>query len=473
MQYRLGPMESFATLTLEILVVCFLLVAFSEVINGFHDTATAVATVIYTKSMPALPAVFLAGVGNFLGVLLGGSAIAFALVNLLPVGVVAGIDTTAEVALLLALLLATVIWNFGTWFLGLPVSTSHTLIGSIIGVGIAHTVLTGADFANDVNWGKAAEVIAALLLSPLLGGGLSMLLFTAARRFLPDSSAPPAAAGAVPPPSWMRALLIASCAGVSFVHGSNDGQKSIGLLMLVLIGMFPAIFAFSPTLGHDAVQRAALAAQRLPAALERVPHDDQGGRGLSEPTRAAARQAAVELSSVRTLAEVPAAKRLALRADILELKREAGRLAQTDALSTAQRAEIQADRQALGALVDHAATWVMFFSAVCLGLGTVIGWQRIVKTIGERIGSTPLNPTQGASAQLVAVGTIGLSDFAGVPVSTTHVLSSGVAGAMVAAGGSLQRDMVRNILVAWVTTLPATILLAMTLGFLFHHLFGG
>ncbi len=456
-------MEHFATLTLEVLVVCFVLVAFSEFINGFHDTATAVATVIYTKSLPALPAVFLAGAGNFLGVLLGGSAIAYALVNLLPVGVVAGIDTTAEVALLLALLLASVIWNFGTWWFGLPVSTSHTLIGSIIGVGIAHTVLTGADFSSDVNWGKAAEVLAALVISPFLGGGLAMGCFLLARRYLSEKPAPPGG-GNAPPTPWMRAVLIGSCAGVSFAHGSNDGQKSIGLLMLVLIGMFPAVFAFNQAHNEEMVKAAASAARQLPVLLKGPEIE------LSEKSRDAARRAALELSAVRTMAEVPDAKRLALRADILTLKREAGRLAQSEHLPPEVRAQVQKERKALGALVDHAATWVMFFSAVCLGLGTVIGWRRIVRTIGERIGRTPLSPTQGASAQLVAVATIGLSDVAGMPVSTTHVLSSGVAGAMIAGGGSLQRDMVRNIVIAWVTTLPATILLSMVLGFLLTRL---
>src|SRR5215216_2404877 len=135
-----------------------LLVAFGfEFINGFHDTANAVTTVIYTRSLPATPAVIYSGFLNFLGVLLGGTAVAFGIVNLLPVDLLVDSRTGAAMVMVMSLLVAGVTWNLGTWYVGLPVSSSHTLIGSILGVGIANSLWKNEGLSG-VNWGKAGEV---------------------------------------------------------------------------------------------------------------------------------------------------------------------------------------------------------------------------------------------------------------------------------------------------------------------------
>src|SRR5262245_28446726 len=222
-----------------------LLIAFGfEFINGFHDTANAVTTVIYTRTLKPTPAVLFSGVMNFLGVLLGGTAVAFGIVNLLPVDLLIEGSASGALVMVLSLLLAGVMWNLGTWYLGLPVSSSHTLIGSILGVGIANSLWKNEGLSG-VNWGKAGEVGLGLLLSPLVGfilaGGLLLLM----RRTLKEPRLYKPPEGDDKPPGWVRAVLIATCGGVSFAHGSNDGQKGMGLLLLVLIGFLPFHYALT------------------------------------------------------------------------------------------------------------------------------------------------------------------------------------------------------------------------------------
>ena len=222
-----------------LLLIFALAIAFAfEFINGFHDTANAVTTVIYTHSLPPTPAVVYSGFMNFLGVLLGGTAVAFGIVNLLPVDLLVDSRSGAALVMVLSLLIAGVAWNLGTWYIGLPVSSSHTLIGSILGVGIANSLWNGAGFTG-VNWKECEKVGLALLCSPIVGfvGSALLLLLLKLCFRNPKLYVPPQ--GEDQPPTWIRTVLIGTCGGVSFAHGSNDGQKGMGLLLLVLVGFFP------------------------------------------------------------------------------------------------------------------------------------------------------------------------------------------------------------------------------------------
>jgi phosphate/sulfate permease len=428
----------------QLLFALALLVAFGfEFINGFHDTANAVTTVIYTRTLRPTPAVLYSGVLNFLGVLLGGTAVAFSIVNLLPVDLLINSTSSAAIAMVLSLLLAGVTWNLTTWWLGLPVSSSHTLIGSILGVGMANSLLTRGDISG-VNWSKAGEVGLSLLISPVIGfvGAAGLLL--AMKRCLRDPRLYEPPAEGDRPPGWVRGVLIATCGGVSFAHGSNDGQKGMGLILLVLIGFLPAAYSLdlgSPGRARE-VREAALAIR------ERLPGEETLRDNLDA--------IAAALEGKTSFSQVPPAQRWELRQAIFRVPRRLDR----SELPDATRRELSAYRAALERSIEYVPTWVVFGVALALGFGTMVGYQRIVVTVAEKIGKTHLTYAQGAAAEAVAAATIGLADVAHLPVSTTQVLSSGVAGTMWANGSGIQGSTVRKIGLAWALTLPAAILLS-------------
>ncbi len=257
-------LEAFSSLSMgqTVLLLIALVIAFGfECVNGFHDTANAVATVIYTKSLKPTPAVIWSGLWNFIGVHAGGIGVAFSIVHLLPVDLLVNIKTGRGLAMVLALLLAAIIWNFATWYRGLPASSSHALIGSIMGVGMMNAWMEHGSLFKGLNWHKVTEVIMALLMSPLIGFGLAAGLLILCKKLIRAKELYEPPHGDTPPPWWIRALLIGTCTGVSFAHGSNDGQKGMGLIMLVLIGIVPDTFcrggsgvgdrALKARTGHD------------------------------------------------------------------------------------------------------------------------------------------------------------------------------------------------------------------------------
>src|SRR5882724_10362721 len=251
-----------------LLIVALLIALGFEFVNGFHDTANAVATVIYTHSLPAEFAVMWSGFFNFLGVLLSSGAVAFGIVSLLPVELILQVGSSAGFAMVFALLIAAIIWNLGTWYFGLPASSSHTLIGSIIGVGVANALMRGRDGTSGVDWGKATEIGYALLLSPLVGFICAAVLLLL-KLMVCNPALYTAPEGNKPPPIWIRGLPILTCTGVSFAHGSNDGQKGMGLIMLILIGTVPTAYALNRALPDSQVamfQKTSAAASAVIAA---------------------------------------------------------------------------------------------------------------------------------------------------------------------------------------------------------------
>jgi PiT family inorganic phosphate transporter len=461
-----------------------------EFVNGFHDTANAVATVIYTHSMPAQLAVVWSGAFNFLGVLTSSGAVAFAVVSLLPVELILQASSGAGFAMIFALLIAAIVWNLGTWWLGLPASSSHTMIGSIIGVGLANQLMAEpGSGVSGVDWSQAAGVFKALLFSPVVGFIGSALLLLAMKALIKTKTlyTPPDAKKA--PPLWIRALLIFTCTSVSFAHGSNDGQKGMGLIMLILIGALPTAYALNRSVpeshmpgfiaaSHNVGTVFAAHANGLPPvpaekAREQVT-DALKLRDFSSPVTFAAlgslaEDIARQVKSYGTLAAVPAAAVQNVRNDMFMVA-EAIRLMQKAGFSFTndELGSLSAYRTALDEGTKFIPLWVKVAVAVALGMGTMVGWKRIVVTVGEKIGKVHLTYGQGAAAELVAAATIGLADVYGLPVSTTHVLTSGVAGTMAANGSGLQWGTLRSLAMAWVLTLPAAILMAGSLYYLFR-----
>ncbi|MCE4067959.1 inorganic phosphate transporter [Pseudomonas nitroreducens] len=469
-----------------VLVVALLIALGFEFINGFHDTANAVATVIYTNALPPRFAVAWSGLWNFLGVLFSSGAVAFAIVSLLPLDLLLKVDSSAGLAMIFALLIASILWNLGTWWLGLPVSSSHTLIGSIVGIGLAHGAMAGHIGISGNAWSQLTTVGYALFLSPVVGFFAAFVLLRVMSSTIRNRALFHAPEGRTPPPRWIRAILILTCTGVSFAHGSNDGQKGIGLIMLILIATVPLAFAVDRAHSPEQSRQLLALLQTSQEQLHR-----SGGTPAADPRQALLRYQEDEvvhpellpsLGSVigdigarlqrhGQLDKVPVEEVQDLRNDLylsletIRLLDRSGQRFDLDTWSSLQALRHEADRT-----IRFIPVWVKVAVALALGLGTLVGWRRIVTTVGEGIGKTPLTYAQGASAQLVAMLTIGAADGFGLPVSTTQVLSSGVAGTMAANGSGLQWPTIRNMLLAWVLTLPAAIALAAGLYWLFTRL---
>jgi len=440
-------LEGLETSLLILLIISVILVLTFEFINGFHDTANAVATVIYTKTLPPRTAVVLSAVLNFAGVFFGGIGVAIGIVNLLPTDALLQDYVWLGMAMILALLASAIAWNFGTWYLGIPSSSSHTLIGAILGVGIAYSGIGG------VNWAKASEVGLSLLLSPLIGLSLAALLMTLLKKSVKNQKIFEAPDGDNPPPAWIRTILILTCSGVSFSHGSNDGQKGIGLLMLVLIGILPTYYALNPEYSLKDYQNAfGVFKEKIEIVAKDYP------KNTFDNIQA-------EMSSLNTLlAKENLDKKEAkeVRRSIIKLEKKFKEIYKKEPTSEKKLKTILSDFKKK--TTDYAPTWVIVAIATSLGVGTMVGWRRIVVTIGEKIGKQHLTYAQGASAELIATMTIGFSSFIySLPVSTTHILSSGVAGTMIASNGlkNLQKSTVRSIALAWLLTLPVSIGLSM------------
>ena len=474
-----------------LLGVALLIALGFEFVNGFHDTANAVATVIYTNSLSPNIAVMWSGAWNFLGVLTSTGAVAFGIISLLPVELILQVGSSAGFAMVFALLIAAVIWNLGTWYFGLPSSSSHTLIGSIIGVGLMNQLMaSSASGTSGVDWGQALGIGKSLLVSPLVGFFASALLLLLCKALVRIPALYKAPEGKAPPPLWIRGLLVLTCTGVSFAHGSNDGQKGMGLIMLILIGTVPTAYALNRAVDPSHTQSFTAATTQIIQALD---HVAPGAAATDDP-----RPAVTDYIKHHQLADntVPALK--ALIGDINSQVVQYGAVSNVPAgqvsnvrndmylSSEALRLMVKSDQphlegtdlaavSAYKSEIDHATkfipTWVKVAVAIALGLGTMIGWKRIVVTVGEKIGKEHLTYAQGASAELVAMATIGAADAFGLPVSTTHVLSSGVAGTMAANRSGLQGSTIRNLVMAWVLTLPVSIALSGALFWLFSHIF--
>ena len=485
-----------------LLLLALAFVLFYEAINGFHDTANAVATVIYTRAMRSQVAVAMAALFNFLGVLLGGLSVAYAIVHMLPTDLLLNVGSAHSLAMVFSMLLAAIIWNLGTWYFGLPASSSHTLIGAIIGIGLTNALMTGSSVVDALNIPKVIGIFMSLILSPIVGlvvaGGLIFLLrrywsgtkkhrrihLTPAEREKQD--------GKKKPPFWTRIALILSAIGVSFSHGANDGQKGIGLIMLVLIGVAPAGFVVNMNAsGYDITRtRDAIThleqyyAQHSDAIkhvidLNPVIPTPEEVKGQDKPVEfhcdagramIAVQRAKEMLSNIDSYDKLSVEQRSHMRRLLLCISDTSEKVAKLPETTSEDKRFLKKLKTDLLYTIEYAPIWIIMAVALALGIGTMIGWRRVATTIGEKIGKKGMTYAQGMSAQLTAAVSIGVASYTGMPVSTTHVLSSSVAGTMLVDGGGLQRKTVTNILMAWVLTLPVSILLSGGLYWISLHL---
>ena len=470
-----------------LLVLALVFVLFYEAINGFHDTANAVATVIYTRAMRSQLAVAMAAIFNFLGVLLGGLSVAYAIVHMLPTDLLLNMGSAHGLAMVFSMLLAAIIWNLGTWYFGLPASSSHTLIGAIIGIGLTNALMNGTSVVEALNIPKVINIFASLIISPIVGlvvaGGLIFLLrrywsgtkkrarihLTPAEREKKD--------GKKKPPFWTRIALIISAIGVAFSHGANDGQKGIGLVMLVLIGVAPAGFVvnmnasgYEITRTRDAVNNVETFFQQRPELLLKVANNAEK---LTPEAMAAVEfhchpsntlnaldRTKAMLANIESYDKLSVEQRGQLRRIMLCISDTTDKVAKMPEVNADDQRLLKKLKTDMLSTIEYAPVWIIMAVALALGCGTMIGWRRVATTIGEKIGKKGMTYAQGMAAQMTSAVSIGLASYTGMPVSTTHVLSSSVAGTMVVDGGGLQRKTVTNILMAWVFTLPASIILS-------------
>jgi PiT family inorganic phosphate transporter len=473
-----------------LLVVALLIALGFEFVNGFHDTANAVATVIYTHSLEPNIAVVWSGLCNLTGVLLSSGTVAFTVITLLPVELILQVSAGAGFAMVFALLIAAILWNLGTWWFGLPASSSHTMVGSIIGVGVANQLMAvHGSGTSGVDWEQATKVFKVLLISPVVGFVFAALIFLLAKWTIKYPALYEAPKGAEPPPWPIRLLLVLTCTGVSYAHGSNDGQKGMGLIMLILIGTVPTAYALNHAVTGKDVQDFIAASEQAGRILDR--HVDKSGilgadartevtdyirtKQIQPDTVLALRELVEDLnhevSLYKEFKSVPAGQQTNVRNDMY-VASEAIRLMQKNkkpAFSADENAALANYKGKVDKATKFIPTWVKVAVALALGMGTMVGWKRIVVTVGEKIGKEHLTYAQGASAELVAMCTIIAADNFGLPVSTTHVLSSGVAGTMAANKSGLQLSTIRNIAAAWVFTLPAAAMLSGALFWAFRQ----
>jgi PiT family inorganic phosphate transporter len=471
-----------------LLGVALLIALGFEFVNGFHDTANAVATVIYTHSLDPHVAVIWSGIWNFIGVLSSSGAVAYSVITLLPVELILKVSKGSGFAMVFALLVAAILWNLATWWRGLPASSSHTMIGSIIGVGITNQLLHGASGVSGVDWEQVSKVFKALLISPVVGLVGAAVLYLVFKVMLRDPRLYEAPKGTEPPPFHIRALLVLTCTGVSFAHGSNDGQKGMGLIMLVLVGTVPTAYALNHAVGVSEVQTFAAVSHQ---AVESISHYVDKQVVISDSTPELERFVASrefhpqtmpalektvesiqdEVTRFGSLNRVPDNMQSNIRNQMYLVSETLRMVPKYGPKISEQDASVFSNYKGI---LDHSTkfipTWVKVAVALALGLGTMVGWKRIVVTVGERIGKTHLTYAQGAAAELVAMGTILAADNFGLPVSTTHVLSSGIAGTMAASKSGLQLATLRNIALAWVFTLPAAAILSGSLYWLFTRI---
>lgn len=485
----LGSTTASSTWAYALLAIALLIALAFEFVNGFHDTANAVATVIYTHSLEPNIAVVWSGLCNLTGVLTSAGGVAFTIITLLPVELILKVSSGAGFAMVFALLIAAILWNLGTWYFGLPASSTHTMTGSIIGVGVANQFLSSTGGTSGVDWEQATKVFKVLLISPLVGFGCAALLFLLAKWTIKYPELYQAPKDNTPPPWPIRLLLVLTCTGVSFFHGSNDGQKGMGLIMLILIGTVPTAYALNHTVTAHDIQDFIAASERTVAIVDaRVDKKAiLGGdprtelteylrtKQLQPDTMTALREIVHDLEGdVRTYGEyknVPANLQTNVRNDMYVTSEALRLMAKTKnpSFTADETAELNNYKGKVDKATKFIPSWVKVAVALALGLGTMVGWKRIVVTVGEKIGKEHLTYAQGATAELVAMATIYAADTWGLPVSTTHVLSSGVAGTMAANKSGLQLSTIRNIAAAWVFTLPAAAILSGLLFTLFRQ----
>ncbi|AEO08348.1 inorganic phosphate transporter [Buchnera aphidicola] len=450
-------------------------VLFYEAINGFHDTANAVSTLIYTRAMSARIAVIISGIFNFLGVLLGGLTVAYAIVHLLPNDLLLNTTSTNALSMIFSILLAAIIWNLLTWYFCLPASSSHALIGAIIGVGLTHAIIIHASLLYAFNLPKITSVIISLIVSPIIGLIIAGSLIFFLRYYLNNNTKfhrihmtpleREKIDGKIKPPFLIKIALILSSIGVSYAHGANDGQKGIGLIMLVLIGIAPSNFLVDLHANKNDIFATKNALNNLEKYyLQKkinILNAQHNSKRLNNLIIKNIINTKLLLKTISNYNMLNIKQRFQLRHVLLSI---ANMIDQTENAAEINNAKdkyfLMQNKKILLKTIEYAPTWIILIIALSLSIGTMIGWKRIVITIGEKIGKKRMTYAQAMSAQITTSLSIGIASYTGIPVSTTHILSSSVAGTMLIDGDGIQLNTIKNIGLAWILTLPVSILLS-------------
>lgn len=471
-----------------ILIIALIFVLLYEVINGFHDTANAVATVIYTHAIKSNSAVLLAGIFNFFGVLLGGLSVAYTIVHLIPIDLVNNTESKGLV-MIFAILCASIIWNLSTWYFGLPASSSHTLIGAIIGVCIINAILNKKFILDSLNFSKMIEIIASLLLSPIFGLIISGLLIFLMRKYLsihekykiihmsPNSHKK--IKNKEKPPFWIRFFLIVSAIGVSYSHGANDGQKGIGLIMLVLVIIIPSNFIINMNSSVYDIQQTRNAVNYLNQYynynsinnknLYKNQINNKKNFSLNESKLFFCnkneiinifKQAQSLLNNVVNFNDLNYLQRKKIHNLLICISDFVEKTITLKNLDKEEKLLLNNLKKDILNTIEYAPMWIIVAVALSLSLGTVIGWKRIAVTIGEKIGKKEMTYAQGLSAQTTSAISIGLASYIGMPVSTPYIMSSSLTGAILADGGEVQYKTIRSIMFAWLFTLPISMIMS-------------
>lgn len=454
------------------LVLCLFLVAIFEFINWFHDTANAVAPVIYTKSLKARYAVLLAWIMNFLWVFLWWIWVAMAIIYLLPLEAISYQSTSFWIIVVISLLLSAIIWNFLTWYFGIPASSSHSLIWAILWVTISMLYIPmNWNIQIVPNWDKAIEVIESLLFSPFLWFILASIIMLFLYRFIKSRyyfSTP--SKRHKNPKKWLRLVLILTSAWVSFAHGSNDWQKWVWLAMLILVLLVPNIFAINPNINKDEINKNIIS---IETSLDSINSDL-----LNKYEKEKLAETILNIENIKQkLNNNSEFDKNDLRKEVLTFKNNINLLEKTILKDESKLYlvsvvnsdiwdininKIDTNITSILSIINYAPIWVILLISVSLWLWTMIWWKRIVVTIWEKIGNTDMNYAQATTSALITAMTITIASRFHLPVSTTHILSSSVAWTMsVWSNRSWVRGWtIRNILTAWILTLPVTMFLS-------------
>lgn len=507
------------------LIIALFFVFIYEAINGFHDTANSVVTVIYTCALPARGAVIISGIFNFLGVILSGLSVAYTIIHLLPFHIFTNTNANHILAMIFSILFAAILWNLGTWYLGLPTSSSHTLIGALIGIGLINAIVTHCSITQGLNIAKLINIFLSLIISPIIGLILAKIIIIILYRYWKNTNnyknihiTPAERAqkiGKRQPSLWIRSVLIISAAGVSFSHGANDGQKGIGLIMLLLIGVAPASFVLNMhsnkyVISHtrDAINNfheyyiqhyhdiknivpseiismpTSIALNKLktiiPAFQEKIKTTNNKNTVYYNEniffldTTTQKKNFFCDLSLTLTIihdtvllfenlnsyTQLNIDQRSQMRQLLICIIDVLDQIIALPEISYKNKNFIQHLKKTLINTIEYAPTWIIVAVALSLSLGTVIGWKRVSITIGEKIGKKEMTYAQGLTAQLTTAMSIGAASYTGMPVSTTHILSASVTGSMLTQGWGIQKKTIKNILITWILTLPVSIILS-------------
>jgi len=475
---------SYSDLNHSLLVfLALFFVLFYEAINGFHDTANAVSTLIYTRAMSAHIAVIMSGIFNFLGVVLGGLTVAYAIVHLLPNDLLLNATSKNALAMVFSMLLAAILWNLSTWYFCLPASSSHSLIGAIIGIGLTNAIVTDSSLLDALNLPKMTSVFLSLIFSPIIGliiaGALIFLLryyFNNNHTFYRIHMTPlerEKIDGKKSPPFLIRIALILSSIGVSYAHGANDGQKGIGLVMLVLISIVPSAFLVNLNADKNEIIYTKNTLDTLEKYYFKKISYVKNTKNIVNKSKLNhhfynliknIKKTKFLLKKISDYNILSIKKRFELRHLLLCISDSIDTIVSFSDINAQEKYFLISSKKIILKTIEYAPMWIILIIALSLSIGTMIGWKRIVVTIGEKIGKKRMTYAQAMSAQITASFSIGIASYTGIPVSTTHILSSSVAGTMLIDGDGIQTKTIKNIILAWILTLPVSILLS---GFLY------